>query len=164
MKKAVVFYSLDGSTKAAAGLIAQSVGADIFELEESRPRKSKPMTFVAGGFGALTGARSRLKENPAGEMDDYDCLYIGSPIWASHTVPAVNTFVSALKAQGKQVVLFTVQADPDTVDTKGVQKLAARLGKRGAAVKRTIALHGAPPGETADTAHLARQLDEALRD
>lgn len=97
-------------------------------------------------------------------MDGYDCLYAGSPVWASHTVPAVNTFVSALKAQGKQVVLFTVQADPNPAEARGAQKLAARLEKRGTSATHTIALHGAPPGETAAMAYLTQQLDKALRD
>lgn len=161
MKTAVVYYSLDGSTREAAKLIAQRFKASSFELEEVKKRKGKFLLFMAGGFGAMAGVKSRLKSNPAGLMDDYATIYIGSPIWASRTVPAVNTFLSKLRAQDKQLILFTVQADPNPAPSKGLQKLVGRLEKRGAVV-RVIRLHGAKPGEAASEAHLQAQLDKIL--
>ena len=160
MKTAVVYYSLDGSTGEAAKLIAQRLGADTFELEEVKKRGGKLLLFMGGGFGAMAGFRSRLKQNPAGQMSDYGAIYIGSPIWASRTVPAVNTFLHKLSASGKQIVFFTVQADPHPAPSKGLQKLSDRLAKRGAAVGRVIRLHGAKPGETASQTHIAEQLDK----
>ncbi len=162
MKTAVVYYSLDGSTREAAKQIAQRLGAQIFELEEIGKRKGKFLLFMAGGFGAMTGMRSRLKHNPAGLMGEYGTIYIGSPIWASRTVPAVNTFLSRLNAAGKQIVFFTVQADPNPVPSKGLQKLIHRLKAKGAAVNRVIRLHGTAPGKAASQAHLQEQLEKTL--
>ncbi len=162
MKTAVVFYSLEGSTKEAAKLVAQRCGAQIFELEEIKKRKGKLLLFMAGGFGAMTGKRSRLKYNPAEQMGEYRTIYIGSPIWASRTVPAVNTFVNRLNPAGKQIVFFTVQADPNPASSKGLQKLIVQLEKRGAAVGRVIQLHGAAPGKTASPPYLQEQLDKLL--
>ena len=162
MKTAVVFYSLNGSTKEAAKLITQRLGAQIFELEEKKKRKGKFLLFMAGGFGAMAGIKSRLKSNPASLMDEYATIYIGSPIWASRTVPAVNTFLSQLNATGKQIVFFTVQADPNLVPSKGLQKLIGRMEKRGAVVSRVIQLHGAAPGNTAPQPYLQKQLDKFI--
>ncbi len=162
MTTAVVYYSLNGSTREAATLIAQRLGAQIFELEEVKKRKGKFLLFMAGGFGAMAGTKSRLKSNPASLLDEYATIYIGSPIWASRTVPAVNTFLSHLNAAGKQIVFFTVQADPNPAPSKGLQKLIGRLAKRGAAVNRVIQLHGAAPGQTAPTPYLQEQLDKFM--
>lgn len=161
MKTAVVYYSLCGSTREAATQIAQRLGADVFELEEAGKRKGKFLLFMAGGFGAMAGIRSRLKQNPAERMGEYATIYIGSPIWASCTVPAINTFLHELNAAGKQIVFFTVQADPNPAPSKGLDKLIGRLEGRGAAVKRVIRLHGANPGETAPEAHIMEQLDRS---
>lgn len=159
MKSAVVFYSLDGSTKEAAKQIAQRVGAPVFELEEVKKRNGKPMSFMAAAFGALIGKKSRLKENPAHKMADYEVIYLGSPIWASRTVPAVNTFLSRLNVTGKQIVFFTMQADPNPASSVGPDKLISRLKLKGASVTRVIRLHCAQPGSTAPQTHIQEQLD-----
>jgi len=162
MKTAVVYYSLDGSTREAALIIAQKLDADVYELEEVKQRSGKPLSFMAAAFGALTGKKSRLKENPAQDMNGYERIYVGSPIWASRTVPAVNTFLCALKAADKDIILFTVQADPNTAPLKGVQKIAKRLQERGANVSKVLRIHGEGPGKTALKAHLAEQIEEQL--
>jgi flavodoxin len=162
MKTAVVYYSLDGSTREAAKIIAQKLGADVFELEEVKQRSGKPLSFMAAAFGALAGKKSRLKDNPANSMSGYGTIYIGSPIWASRTVPAVNTFLCALKEAGKQINFFTVQADPNTVPLKGVQKLAERMKQRGATVGKMLCLHGERPGKTASKEHLAGQIEKQI--
>ena len=41
MKKAVVFYSLDGNTRMIAGKIAKKFEAEIFELEEVKKRPGR---------------------------------------------------------------------------------------------------------------------------
>lgn len=162
MKTAVVYYSLDGSTREAAHIIAQKLGADVFELEEVKKRSGKPLSFMAAAVGALTGKKSRLKENPAVKMDNYERVFIGSPIWASRTVPALNTFLGALKAAEKDIVIFTMQADPNLVALAGVQKLAARLEQRGAKVSKVLRIHGESPGKTASKDHLAEQIDKQI--
>ncbi len=160
MKKAVVYYSLDGSTRQAAAVIAERIGADVFELEETRKRSGKPLSFMVAAFAALTGAKSRLKSIPS--MDGYDTIYVGSPIWASNLAPAVNTFLSKLDAAGKEIVMFTVQADANLSEIKGVDKQIERLRQKGADVHKVIRLHGAPPKQTADKTHMSGQLDALL--
>jgi len=162
MKTAVVYYSLDGSTREAAIIIAQKFNADVFELQEVRPRSGKPLSFMAAGFSALVGKKSRLKANPADKMSGYEMIYVGSPIWASRTAPAVNTFLCALKAADKDIALFTVQADPNTAPLKGVQNTVKRLEERGAKVSNVLRIHGESPGKTAAKEHLAEQIEKQL--
>jgi flavodoxin len=160
MKTAVVYYTYDGSTRVAAQLLARQLGADIFELEEIKKRGKSALSFMAAAFGALAEKRSRLKNDFAAEMKNYDCLYIGSPVWANKTAPAFNAFAASLDAAGKKIVLFTLQADPD-VESSPDRCLAAHkqaLEKRGATVLRMLRLHGASPGKTAESGHIEAQL------
>lgn len=161
MKTAVVFYTRDGNTRLAAVLLAQKLGADLFELEEGKPRGKTAGAFMAAGFGAACGLRSRLKNDFAQEMKAYDTICIGSPIWAGKTVPAVNAFIYRLDAAGKKVMLFTVQADPEPeakppVSLEGHKQA---LEKKGASVTQMLRMHGASPGKTAVMQDIQNQLD-----
>jgi flavodoxin len=165
MKTAVVFYTRDGSTRIAAEVLAKKVEADVFELEEVKLRGKSALSFMAAGFRASTGWSSRLKNNFAAEMKGYETIYVGSPVWAGKTTPAFNAFVKGLDAAGKQLVLFTVQADP-APEAKPPVCLEAHkqaLEKRGGHVIQILRLHGTPPGKTADTGDIQTQIDARIK-
>jgi len=106
MKKIVVFYSLDGNTRFAAGVIAQEIGADILELkpEKDIPRKG----FIKYLWG---GRQVFMKEAPAllpfeKNPEDYDMLAIGTPVWAWRYAPAVESFLKKAHLKNKRIALF----------------------------------------------------------
>lgn len=160
MKTAIVFFSYDGSTRTAAKVLSEKTGADIFELEEKAKRGRSPLSFMAAGFAASIGKRSRLKSTFWQQMKEYGKIYIGTPIWAGKAVPAVNTFVHSLAAEGKEIVLFTLQADPepDKKQSKSIETFKTLLEKKGASVTGTARLHGAAPGKTVRAEDIQRQL------
>lgn len=162
MKTVVVYYSLDGSTRLTAHLIGKRYDADVFELEEVKKRSTKPASFMAAGFAAVTGKKSRLKDDYASRMGAYDTVYIGSPIWASRLAPAVNTFLAAFDPAGKDITVFTLQADRKTVPPKSMDKLTAKLKARGAKSVKVVCLHGQSPGKTASEQHLREQLEMGI--
>lgn len=164
MKTAVVFYTRDGNTRLAADLLARKLGADVFELEEGKKRGKSAASFMAAGFGAAFGLRSRLKNSFTQEMKAYDTICIGSPVWAGKTVPAVNAFIHDLNAVGKKITLFTVQADPQPEAKPPVSLNAHKqvLEKKGASVTQMLRMHGAPPGKTAEPQEIQKQLDTGL--
>ncbi len=165
MKTAVVYYSLEGSTRLAAQVIAERLGADLFELHEKRQRKTGFALFAGGGFAAALGVRSRLKDNFGDRMKEYDRIFAGAPIWASSPAPALNTFLHAVEPRGKQLILFTVQADPNTdaPPQKSMEKRCALLRKKGADVLPVLRLYGASPGKTATKESMEKQLGGKLK-
>jgi flavodoxin len=106
MKTLVIYYSLDGSTKAIAETIAGEIGADVLGL--------KPIKQLRGG--ALSkhfwgGRQVVLKELPGLEpltknVADYDSLIIGTPVWAFNFAPPLRTFFSQKLVQNKKVALY----------------------------------------------------------
>lgn len=164
MKSTVVFYSYDGSTRVAASVLAVITGSDIFELEEARKRGKSRSSFIAAGFSASVGKKSRLKNNYMSEMKQYDRIYIGTPVWAGKPTPAINSFVRTADLRGREIVIFTVQADPDTAapSSKATDILRSVLEKRGANVVKTARLYGASPGKTASKDEMRNQIEKRL--
>lgn len=125
MKRLVVYYSLSGNTEEAAKKIADALGADTLKLET---KKAMPKSFAArilvGGGQVMTGHIPELKplEKDPGE---YDEIILGSPIWNSKGVPAVNAFLADGSAAKKVTALFFLSAGGET--KKGLEAITKKL-------------------------------------
>ena len=163
MKKAVVYYSLYGSTKQVAACIAKKYEADIFELEEVKARQQGSNAFMRAGFEACFGIRTRLKKDYAKMLEDCDCIYIGTPIWAGKITPAVKSFASGINAKGKSFVVFTLQAGDITQNPcKAAEKLAAKLMAKGAQKATAVSLKGAGINETISEKTASKMVEESM--
>ncbi|WP_028856257.1 flavodoxin family protein [Psychrilyobacter atlanticus] len=106
MKKIVIFYSFEGDTKMIAENIAQAIDADILELKPKQDLKSKGfMKYVWGGKAAITHKQPELLPLNK-DINSYDILFIGTPVWAWTYAPALNTFFSAHLLLDKKIALF----------------------------------------------------------
>ncbi|MFU8781342.1 MAG: flavodoxin family protein [Kiritimatiellia bacterium] len=97
MKILVVYYSRTGCTRMVADRLAQSLHADLLELQEQTNRDGV-WGFIKGGFDAW---RKNLTELAAVDKDlaDYDLVVIGSPVWAGTLCPAVRTLLQQVAAR-----------------------------------------------------------------
>ncbi|MCX8074918.1 MAG: NAD(P)H-dependent oxidoreductase [Clostridia bacterium] len=107
MKAAVVYYSFEGNTKFVAEKIASKFEADIYELKtvENKVPNSGFFKYFWGGkqvFMKETPEILDLKFNP----NDYDVIFIGTPVWAFTYSPAIKTFMEKYRFQDKKVVVF----------------------------------------------------------
>lgn len=95
MKIALVYYSLEGNTAFAAEMIGQKLGVDIIRL---KPVKDYPTGKIAKYFWA--GKSASFQEAPklmpyAFDINMYDVIILGTPIWASTFAPPLRTFIRA---------------------------------------------------------------------
>ena len=106
MKKLVVFYSLEGHTKELANAIAKVAGADILEVKMKKevPKKGF-MRYVKGGGQVVRKIEPEIYPL---ELDpqEYDVLFIGTPVWAGSYASPLRSFFSIVDLQGKRVALF----------------------------------------------------------
>ena len=105
-KSLVIYYSLEGNTALIAKAIAETLHADLLELQlvKSIPNKGF-FKFFWGGKQVMMKERPELQPfsvNPA----DYDLIVLGSPVWAGSYVPAFRTFFAQSPLKGKQIALF----------------------------------------------------------
>lgn len=108
----VVYFSATGSTQAVAQTIADTLEADIFEIEPSDPYTSEDLNW--------TDAESRvnaehedtslrdvaLVSDSVENWDSYDTVFIGYPIWWGIAAWPVSSFVAANNFAGKTVIPF----------------------------------------------------------
>jgi flavodoxin len=106
MKKLVVYYSFEGNTELLAKNIADEIGADLSKLEVKEEVKTHGfMKFFWGGKQVLMKEKPELlplTKNP----EDYDLIFIGTPVWSYTFAPALRAFFSTKKITGKKVAVF----------------------------------------------------------
>ncbi len=111
MSKALVaYFSASGITKKLALRLAESVGADTYEIIPEEPYSSADLNWNDAG------SRSSIEMNdkasrPAiasGKVDmaQYDTIFVGFPIWWYVAPHIINTFLESYDLTGKRVVPF----------------------------------------------------------
>lgn len=121
MKILIAFYSLTGNTKRLAQAIAQATDGETLEIEL---KKKIPRGFLRYFWG---GRQVMIKEAPAilpfeKNPNDYDLIFIGTPIWAGNFVPALRSFLEQTKLQKKRIAFFAAHGG-------GPEKTFERLKK-----------------------------------
>lgn len=108
----VVYYSATGSTKAVAETIADTTGADLFEITPVDPYTSDELNWTNDN------SRVSVEHNDESKRDvpltkttpdnwaDYDTVFIGYPIWWGIAAWPVNNFVEGNDFTGKTVIPF----------------------------------------------------------
>ena len=141
MKSLVVFYSFTGKTKLVSQTIAESMRAEMVEIEEEKPRRPGFMTYLTGGFAAITNKGSEI--NPIDvDLKQYGTIFIGSPIWGSRPTPAINSFIYKTDFEGQSIVpFFTIGG---TNSDKALQNITAKIEKSQGSVIGSFAIksHG----------------------
>jgi len=134
MSTAILYYSLSGTTKAAAEKQAAETGADLFEIKEVKKRNGFT-AFIPGCCLAMSGKGSAIVP-PEADLAAYDEIVIMGPIWAGRPAPAVNSVIGLLP-EGKTVSLICTAGG----DKGDLSKAAALVTARGCTIKETTC-HG----------------------
>lgn len=134
MSKAVVFYSLSGNTKEAAKEIARKLGVKIFEIDLVKPLpKNTVRQMLVGGMQSTFGRKPPIKGVPD-NIDYYDEIILGTPIWAGMPAAPVNTFIKKYGIADRIDAVFTFSGGGDN------DRCMAQLSKSLKNIKHQVAL------------------------
>lgn len=76
------------------------------ELKPKEKIKTKGfMKYFWGGKQVMVNEKHELLSFDV-NFDDYDFLFIGTPVWAGSYAPALNSFFTENKFPGKKMALF----------------------------------------------------------
>lgn len=111
-KTLVVYFSATGTTQSVAQTIADTVGADLFEVVPSDPYTSDDLTWTNNDSRVSRehndeGLRAvALESTDVDGWDDYDTVFIGYPIWWGIAAWPMSSFVAVNDFTGKTVIPF----------------------------------------------------------
>lgn len=131
-KTLVVYYSATGNTEEAANLIAQETNGDLFELEPVEPYSDDDLNWSDENSRVVyehdhEDARNvELVSTTVENWDEYDCVFIGYPLWWQIAAWPVNSFVENNDFTGKTVIPFCTSSS-DGIGESG-QLLADMAG------------------------------------
>ena len=106
----VAYFSASGVTARAAREVAGAVGADLYEIAPAQPYTDADLDWRD------RGSRSTLEMNdpacrpdiaqPADNLDQYDTIFLGFPVWWYVEPRIVDTFLERYDFSGKTLIPF----------------------------------------------------------
>ena len=106
MKSVIVYYSYGGNTKEIAEMIHKNTGAEMAEIKTVTPYKGSYNSVVSQGQKEVN--RGYMPEIMPLEIDinNYDKIFLGTPVWWYTFAPAVKTFLNNNDFNGKTICPF----------------------------------------------------------
>lgn len=109
MKKLVIYYSYTGNTRLVANKIKEKLNCDILELTPKIPF-STDYDEVVNEY-QTNSIDKNVEINDIGiNLDDYDELIIGTPVWWYTMCPVISTFLKNYDLSGKTINVFATNA------------------------------------------------------
>jgi flavodoxin len=126
----VAYFSRSGNTRVIAGHIGRSLGATVFDIQPAQPYPEDYFQTVEQARRERdSGFRPPLKGRVA-NIDAYDVLYLGFPIWGETAPPVIRAFLAAHTLTGKTVIPFITHGGygiGDSLKVVAAHAPAARL-------------------------------------
>lgn len=115
-KTLVVYYSASGSTRRVAETIADTLGADLFEITPVEPYSSADLNWTNDNSRVTREHNDEslrdieLTQIVPENWDSYNTVLIGYPIWWAIAAWPVDNFVKGNDFTGKTVIPFCTSA------------------------------------------------------
>lgn len=109
-KTLVAYFSATGRTAKVAELLADALGADIHEIQPKVPYTKADLNWLNKKSRSSVEMNNKAfrpeiaKSNV--QIDSYDVIFLGFPIWWYVAPTIINTFLESHSFSGKKIVLF----------------------------------------------------------
>lgn len=115
-KTLVVYYSASGNTENVSNVIADTLGADLFELEPVEPYSNDDLNWTNDDSRVSREHENEDERNvelvsaTVDNWSEYDTVFIGYPIWWGIAAWPVDEFIETNDFTGKTVIPFATSA------------------------------------------------------
>lgn len=117
IRKLVAYFSASGVTAKVAEKLSEAIGADLYAIEPEVPYTKADLDWMD------KKSRSTIEmNNPASRpaiagkrdnMNDYDTVFVGFPIWWYVAPTIINTFLESYDLTGKTIIPFATSGGSD---------------------------------------------------
>ena len=109
-RKLVAYFSASGVTAKVAEALSEAIGADLYEIEPEVPYTKEDLDWT-DKQSRSTIEMSDPTSRPAiagkrNNMDDYDTVFVGFPVWWYVAPTIINTFLESYDLTGKTIIPF----------------------------------------------------------
>ena len=116
-RKLVAYFSASGVTAKVAEKLSEAIGADLYAIEPEVPYTKADLDWMD------KKSRSTIEmNNPASRpaiagkrdnMNDYDTVFVGFPIWWYVAPTIINTFLESYDLTDKTIIPFATSGGGD---------------------------------------------------
>lgn len=110
MKKLIAYFSATGTTEDLAKRLSELSNYDLFEIEPETPYTASDLDWTNKSSRSsleMEDKNSRPKiKNKIENIDEYDTIFVGFPIWWYIAPTIINTFLEQYNLTGKTIVPF----------------------------------------------------------
>ncbi|MBO4898355.1 MAG: NAD(P)H-dependent oxidoreductase [Clostridia bacterium] len=109
-KTLVAYFSASGVTEKAAEMLSKTLGSDIYKIEPKVPYTAADLNWQDSKSRSSLemkdkSFRPEIVDTNA-DIENYDTVFLGFPIWWYTAPRAVNTFLEKYDFSGKTIILF----------------------------------------------------------
>lgn len=116
-RKLVAYFSASGVTAKVAEKLSEAIGADLYAIEPEVPytkadldwMDKKSRSTIEMNNPASRPAIAGMRDN----MNDYDTVFVGFPIWWYVAPTIINTFLESYDLTGKTIIPFATSGGSD---------------------------------------------------
>ena len=115
----VSYFSASGNTKGVADAIASAVGGEIFEIEPKEKYTKEDLDWMNDKSRSSIEMKENIKpeiENTISNIDDYDTICLGFPIWWYKEPTIIDKFLEENDMTGKNIYVF-VTSGSSSIDS-----------------------------------------------
>ena len=109
-KNLVAYFSCTGTTKKLAKNLAEAVNGDLFEIKPKEEYTSSDLNWRDRSSRVskeMNDKNSRPEIlNKIDNMEEYDRVFLGFPIWWYTAPRIINTFLESYHFSNKEIVVF----------------------------------------------------------
>ncbi len=106
MRTIIVYYSQGGNTRAVARLLSGMLKADLYEIRTRTPYPDDYDLLLGLGKKEVESGYMPPVEQDCPDLDAYDAIVFGTPVWWGTFAPAVRTFLSEHGWKGRHIYPF----------------------------------------------------------
>lgn len=116
-KSLIVYFSWSGHTRTVANIIHELTGSDMVEIEVEEPYSEVYSEVTARARQELDNDVRPALRTKVENMDEYETLIVGTPIWSSRLAPPVKSFLARYDLADKKIAPFCTHGGSGTAQS-----------------------------------------------
>ena len=110
MKTIIVYYTFEGNCTIIAKMLESILNAKTLRIKTKADQKRKKAGGFFWGLSQMFFNRKPVLAPYDFNVNDWDMIILGMPVWAGDPVPAMQSFIKNTNISGKKIALFCTHA------------------------------------------------------